>query len=162
MRTVARVIVGVSEFAIASDPETSLVTYSLGSCVGLSLYDTHCRIGGLLHAMLPLSSSNPGKAAERPATFVDSGIAAMLQELFALGATRRSLEARVAGGAQNLDTGDLFRIGERNYTVLRRMLWRNGILIAGESVGGSTSRTMRLDIATGDVLLRMDGTETRI
>ena len=52
---------------------------------------------------------------------------------------------------------DFFQIGRRNHVELKRMLWRNGVLVRDEDVGGSISRTVSLDIATGQVLVKAGG-----
>jgi chemotaxis protein CheD len=111
--------------------------------------------------MLPLASLDPLKARSSPQMFTDTGVAALLQGVFDKGATRRGLIATVAGAACQMDGRHMFRIGERNYTVLRRLLWKNGILIAGEDVGGSLPRTMYLEMATGRTLVKVDG-RTRV
>lgn len=150
-------MIGIGEMLVSDDPGDLLVTYSLGSCIGLTLYDPVVRVGGLLHAMLPLSSIDPARAAENPALFADTGVASVLQALFDLGATRKDLIACAAGAANQMDRQDLFRIGERNYIVLRKLLWKNDILLSGEDVGGEVSRTLSLDVATGETLLKVFG-----
>lgn len=150
-------MVGISESAISSDPGDTLVTYSLGSCVGLLLHDPVAQVAGLLHAMLPLSSANAEKAATRPAMYTDSGAQALLQGLFDAGATRSNLVAKVVGAASQVDESQLFRIGERNYAVVRKVLWKNGILIAAEDVGGSCSRTVYLHVKDGLTVVRSEG-----
>lgn len=150
-------VVGIADMAVSDVPGETLVTYSLGSCVGLSLYDPVARLGGLLHSMLPVCSLDRTKAASRPEMFTDSGVSLLLQTLFDLGATRADLVAVVAGCSQTMDSDHLFRIGERNHTVLRKLLWKNGILIAAEEVGGNVSRTMRLEMATGRTLITAEG-----
>jgi chemotaxis protein CheD len=151
-------IVGISEMIVTDDTADVLVTYSLGSCIGVALHDPVARVGGLLHAMMPLSAANPIKAAANPAMYTDTGVAGLLQAVFDLGATRRNLVARVAGAASQMDSTGLFRIGERNHMVLRKVLWKNDILIAAEVVGGTASRTMILEMATGRTLLKSGGT----
>lgn len=148
----------ISDYAVSADPAETLVTYSLGSCLGLALHDPVAGVAGLLHAMMPLSSANKDKAAENPAMYVDTGAQALLQKLFDQGASRANLTAKVAGAASQLDADGLFRIGERNYAVVRKVLWKNGILIAAEDVGGSVSRTLYLDVETGRTLIKSEGT----
>jgi len=150
-------VIGISEYAVSSDPEETLVTYSLGSCVGLALYDPIAGVAGLLHSMMPLSKDNPVKSAENPAMYTDTGAQALLQAVFNAGATRDNLVAKVTGAASQLDEGKLFRIGERNYAVARKVLWKNGILIAAEDVGGSSSRTVYLSVADGRTTVRSEG-----
>jgi len=150
-------VVGISEYVVSADPEITLVTYSLGSCIGLALHDPVAGVSGLLHSMMPLSKDNPTKAADNPAMYTDTGAQALLQSMFNAGATRENLIAKVTGAASQVDEGQLFRIGERNYAVVRRVLWKNGILIAAEDVGGSTSRTVYLTVAGGRTSVRSDG-----
>jgi len=150
-------VIGISEYAVSSDPRETLVTYSLGSCVGLVLYDPIAGVAGLLHSMMPLSKDNPPKAAEHPAMYTDTGAQALLQAMFNAGATRDNLVAKVTGAASQLDEGQLFRIGERNYAVARKVLWKNGILIAAEDVGGGSSRTVYLTVADGRTMVRSEG-----
>lgn len=154
--------VGIGEMVVSGDRSDVLVTYALGSCVGLSLYDPVLRIGGLIHCMLPLSSANTETSPKSPLMFTDTGVAALLRGLFDAGCRREHLVAKVAGAASNLDEGGLFRIGERNYAVLRRVLWKNDVLIAGEAIGGAEARTLTLEIATGRTCVRARGTEIEI
>jgi len=143
----------------SADPEDVLVTYSLGSCVGMTLYDPTVRVGAMIHCMLPLSKIDPVKAAAVPCMFADPGVPLLLQKVFELGATRKNLIAKVAGASSLLDEKKLFNIGERNYTILRKVLWKNNILIDKEDVGGQVARTMFLYIATGETRLKISGQE---
>lgn len=147
-------VVGVAEMAVTTAPEDVLVTHALGSCLGIAAHDATAGVGGLLHVMMPLSKINPEKAATNPFLFVDTGVPRFLDELFDHGATRRTLTLMVAGGAcVNPGETDRFAIGKRNFVVFKKLLWKNGILIAAQDVGGQKARTMRLDIATGRVFL---------
>ncbi|MBD3243363.1 MAG: chemotaxis protein CheD [Chitinivibrionales bacterium] len=149
--------VGISEMCVSDNTNEVLVTYSLGSCVGLSLYDPVLRLGGLIHCMLPSSKADPVKASATPAMFVDTGVSALLQRMFDRGAQRRRLIAKVAGCAKLLDEKGFFRIGERNYTMVRKLLWTNGVLIAAEDIGGARARSMYLNIATGETTINSNG-----
>jgi chemotaxis protein CheD len=150
-------IIGISEYAVSSDPADTFVTYSLGSCVGLVLHDSVAGVGGMLHSMMPASRANPAKAAEQPAMYTDTGAQLLVQALFDLGATRANLVAKVVGAASQVDAENLFRIGERNHAVVRKVLWKNEILIAAEDVGGAVSRTVYLEIGTGRTLVKSEG-----
>jgi len=149
--------VGISELVISRDPSDIIVTYSLGSCVGVVLYDPAIKVGGMIHCMLPLSKIDEVKAQKAPAMFVDTGVTQMIQDLFNLGAERSRIQARVAGGGSPMDEKGMFKIGERNYGVLRKVLWKNSILIAAEDIGGTAARTMYLNIETGRVQIRSNG-----
>jgi chemotaxis protein CheD len=155
-------IVGIAEMHVSGQADDVLATYALGSCVGLSLFDPERRVGGLIHCMLPLSRIDPAKAERNPLMYVDTGVQALLQALFDLGAQRKSLVAKVAGASKIMDANGVFNIGERNYTVLRKVLWKNDILVAGEDVGGSSPRTMYLYLDSGRTVLKVDGQEKEI
>jgi chemotaxis protein CheD len=154
--------VGISEMSVSSEPGDVLATYALGSCVGLSLYDPQARVGGLIHCMLPLSRIDPAKAERNPLMYVDTGVPTLLQALFDRGAQRKTLVAKVAGASKIMDANGVFNIGERNYTVLRKVLWKNDILVSGEEVGGSVPRTMYLHIDSGRTVLKVSGEEREI
>lgn len=151
-------VVGVGEYAVSGPGDERLITYSLGSCIGLTLYDPDSGAAGLLHAQMPLSRMSPERSQGRPALFVDTGVTAMLGALLELGASRRRLVACVAGAAALFDGDRYFDVGRRNHVILRKMLWKNDILVAAEDIGGSWSRTLWLDTASGRTGLKRQGT----
>jgi chemotaxis protein CheD len=147
-------VVGVAQMAISSEPEDLLITHALGSCLGIAAHDAEAGVGGLLHVMMPLSKINPEKADRNPYFFVDTGVPRFLDELFERGVSKRRMEIIVAGGAcVNRSESDRFAIGKRNFVVFKKLLWKNGILIGAQDVGGDRARTMRLEIGSGRVLL---------
>jgi chemotaxis protein CheD len=109
-----------------------LVTHALGSCLGLMVFDPGQSVGGMLHAMLPLSSINPQKAEANPFMFVDTGVPAMFQALYELGAQKSRLVVKAAGCASPLGKNEMFKIGQRNYTLLKKLLWKNNVLLESE------------------------------
>ena len=152
-------VVGVGELAVSADVAECLVTYALGSCLGIAIVDPIARVGGLLHVMLPDSSIESG-GERRLTRFVDSGVPMLFKEAYRLGAVKHRLLVRVAGGA-SASANDGFQIGKRNILALRRILWRNGVLVHGQDLGGvQHSRTMLVEVGTGRVLVR-SGTELR-
>jgi chemotaxis protein CheD len=155
-------VIGIAEMKVTDQPEDVLVTYSLGSCVGVSLYDPAARVGGMIHCMLPLSKIDPVKAQANPSMFTDVGVPNLIQAVFDLGADRRRIVAKVAGAASLLDDKGLFKIGERNHTVLRKVLWKNNIMVAAEDVGGSASRTMHLYMESGRTTIKSGGNEVEL
>lgn len=154
--------VGISEMAVSDNPEDILATYSLGSCVGLALYDPGVRLGGLIHCMLPLSRIDPNKAAKLPAMFVDTGVPRLIQAMLNRGARKARLIAKAAGAAHLFDDDNLFNIGARNYTMLRKILWKNDILIVDEDVAGTNWRTLYLHIDTGRTMVRSNEIEREL
>lgn len=152
-----RVIVGIADLAVANSPSVILTTYSLGSCLGVAMYDPIVRVGGLLHAMLPNSAIDTVKGARQPGMFLDTGIAMMLSALKDLKAEKRRLKTYVVGGAQIMDSSGFFNIGKRNYQALLEIFGREGLRIDAEQVGGLVNRTMHLNIASGGVSLKVSG-----
>jgi chemotaxis protein CheD len=134
-----------------------LVTHALGSCLGLTVWDPAVKVGGLLHAMLPLSSINLQKAQANPAMFVDTGVPLLIRALYEKGAQKSRLVLKAAGCGNPLSKNEIFKIGERNYTVLKKLLWKNNILLESEDVGGSASRTVHFDVSTGRVQISTNG-----
>lgn len=149
--------VGIADCQLGNQPGQALVTYALGSCVAVAVHDPVARVGGLLHYMLPESSLDPAKARQNPYMFADTGIPLLFRRSYEFGADKRRLVVRIAGGAQVMDDAGLFNIGKRNCLALRKILWKAGVLIHSEAVGGSVSRTVRLEVDTGRVWLRSEG-----
>jgi chemotaxis protein CheD len=152
-----KLIVGVGGMAVSNDPGVILTTYSLGSCLGITIYDPVSHTGGLLHVMLPDSSINPEKASTQPGMFVDTGVPALFRAAYELKAEKHRIQICVAGGAQFLDQSGFFNIGQRNYASLCELLHQHGLVIQAEQVGGLVSRTVHLNLARGEVRLRSSG-----
>jgi len=155
-----RRVVGVADMCVSTDVEDVIVTHALGSCLGIAVYDKSVPVAGLLHVMLPLSRIDAEKAQSAPFMFVDTAIPLLFQAMFDCGAEKRRLVVKVAGGAMRRETADgPLAIGKRNWIVLKRLLWKNGILIAAEDVGGTLPRGMRIAVDTGAVTLTTNRTE---
>ncbi len=158
-----KTVVGVSDFRVSSDINETIVTYALGSCLGITIYDPVVRVGGLLHVMLPLSKADPEKAKAKPEMYVDTGLTLILDKIYKLGARKGNLEISVAGGAsmKNGAKGDYFKIGKRNFTVFRKLLWKNGFMIDSQDVGGQKARTMALRMADGKITINKKPMQSR-
>ena len=153
-------IVGVADFAVSSSPGERIITHALGSCLGIVVYDAVASVAGLLHVMLP--NGDPDKMQAKPALFVDSGIPLLFKECYKMGAKKERMQVKVAGGsfAGETEADDRFQIGKRNVIALRKLLWKNGVMIHAHDIGGAqTSRTIWVDVATGDVTLKINGSE---
>ena len=149
-------VVGMADCRVSDDPGQVLVTYALGSCIAVAIHDPAARVGGLLHFMLPESALDRAKAAQNPFFFADTGIPQLFHTAYEKGAQKQRLRVQVAGGAQMDDNG-VFDIGKRNYLALRKILWKAGVLVQAEAVGGSVSRTVRLEIGSGKLWLQGPG-----
>jgi chemotaxis protein CheD len=156
------VTVEISDFKISAEPEDVLVTYALGSCIAVMVHDPVRKAAGMIHYMLPLSETSPEKAKARPAMFADTGIPLLFQSLYALGAQKRDLVVKVAGGGALYDDNGLFSIGKRNYTMMRKMFWKAGVIVSSEDVGGAKSRTARLHVGSGRCTVTSQGEEVEL
>jgi chemotaxis protein CheD len=156
---VEQIVVGMADCRVGTVPGQVLVTYALGSCIGLMVHDPAAAVGGMLHFMLPDSGIDSRRGQQNPYMFADTGIGLLLDQVCARGANRRRLVVHAVGGAQILDERGVFDIGKRNYQATRRVLWKAGLLIQGEAVGGTNSRTVRLEIGTGRLWLQEAGVE---
>lgn len=155
----SELVVGISDLKVSSNPGDVLVTYALGSCICLAVYDPKARVGGLLHFMLPDSSLDAVKAKESPAMFADTGIPILFKSCYAYGAEKNRMIVKVAGGASILDDANYFRIGQKNITAMRKIFWRNNVMIDAEDTGKNCNRTVRLDVSNGKCTLKSsDGT----
>jgi chemotaxis protein CheD len=148
------VVVGVADCRVSNEAANVLVTYALGSCVGVAIYDPVAQVGGLLHFMLPESSPDALQSGRSPYMFADTGIPLLFREAYQKGAEKRRLRVRVAGGAQVIDDKGVFNIGQRNCLAVRKILWKAGVMVHGEETGGASARTMRLEMNSGRVYLR--------
>jgi chemotaxis protein CheD len=149
--------VGMADCRIGDAPGQVLATYALGSCIGLAVHDAKAGVGGLLHFMLPDSAIDHERGRENPWMFADTGIPMLLDRLCARGASKRRLTVRAAGGASMMDQENVFDIGRRNYLAMRKILWKAGVMVHGEAVGGIRSRTVRLEIGSGKFLIQEGG-----
>jgi len=151
------IVVGVSDLAVSDDADATLITYALGSCIGVTVFDPTTRIGGMLHFMLPSSKGSPDKARANPAMFADTGVPLLFKACYELGAKKSSLVVCAAGGAEILADDGHFKIGTRNRTILRKLFWKNSVLLAADDTGGTGSRTLSLHLDTGRIEIRSKG-----
>lgn len=156
-----RITVGVGDLAVSNQKGYEIVTHSLGSCIGVLVHDSAAGVGGLLHLMLPESNLNPERAKQQPAVFADTGLPLLFKSAYNLGAKKGRMRVVVVGGSQLLDQSGRFNIGQRNYAAVRKIFWRNNVLIDVEDVGGQVNRTVGLEVSTGRIWLKVNSGETR-
>ena len=141
--------VGMADYKVGRAPST-LISYGLGSCIGISLYDTQAKVGGLLHIMLP--DSTQARPTDNPAKFADTGLPLMLKDVLELGASRTRLVAKIAGGAQMFafaNATDIMRVGARNAEAAKKILKGMNIRLLAEDTGGNYGRTVQVNLNDG-------------
>lgn len=142
--------VGMADYKVGKSPD-SLITYGLGSCVGIAMLDNRTHIGGLAHIMLP--SSRDMSQTSNIAKFADTCLEAMINELIAMGAKKNGFTAKIAGGAQMFSftsNSDVMKIGAKNIASVKEILAIQGIRIIADDTGGNFGRTVEFDLETGD------------
>jgi chemotaxis protein CheD len=150
------IVVSIGDCHVVSDPESSLITYALGSCIAIAIYDPVSCVGGLLHYLLPDSTIDLEKAARNPFLFADTGIPALFRLAYSMGAVKSRLRVTAAGGAQAFKS-EAFQIGKRNQLAMKKILWRAGVLLHNEELGGRHSRTIRMEMSTGCIFMKTAG-----
>lgn len=150
-----RVIVGIADLKVSKNPEDLIITYALGSCLGLVVYDPVVKVGGMLHAMLCDSSiSKPGTEIN-PYKYVNTGVPQLFKEAYKLGAKKKNMIVKMAGCSRIMDDNNVFNIGKRNYAAVRKLLWKNNVMIEAEHCLKSSSITLSIEVGTGKVLMRI-------
>lgn len=150
-----KLTVGIADMKIGRGNDL-LITYALGSCIGLCFYDQRLKLGALLHIMLPLNMETGRK---NPLKYADTGIRETLRQMEAMGAMRGRITVKIAGGAKMFEVngGNLGNIGQRNIESVHTVLKREGIRLLGEHVGGNVARTLLFDVDSGQSCIRSYG-----
>jgi chemotaxis protein CheD len=150
---VDRIVIGIGEFTVTTNPEAEIVTHALGSCVAVCLWDPVSHVAGMLHFLLPEARLNVERATRQPATFADTGIPLLFQAAYRAGAVKSRLRVHLLGGAAITSGPGGLDVGRRNGLMARKLLWRNGVMVKGEALGGTDSRTVNLFAADGRVVV---------
>ncbi len=162
MTRTAPLTVGISDCLASRDPDAVLATHALGSCIAVAIHDPVACVAGLLHFMLPEAGLDREKAIARPFMFADTGIPMLFHRSYDLGAQKQRLVVTALGGAQVLGVADSFNIGKRNYLALRKILWKAGVMLHHEDIGGTLPRSVRLEVRSGRIVASHGGAEKEI
>ncbi|MEX0801375.1 MAG: chemotaxis protein CheD [Dehalococcoidia bacterium] len=148
----------LGELLVARDPEDIIECHGLGSCLAICVIAPGAAIAGVAHTVLP--SRNGSLWTEPNARFVEDAVPLLLQRMESLGAVRGRLQVKLVGGAEivPMSGGDpRLLIGQRNIEAARTTLREHGVKIAGEHVGGSRGRRVRLEVGSGRLTVSMAG-----
>ncbi|HMO26541.1 MAG TPA: chemotaxis protein CheD [Tepidisphaeraceae bacterium] len=152
-----QITVSISDARVSSNVGDTLVTFSLGSCIGVAVYDPQMPAAGLLHFQLPSATMDAARAQQNPCMFGDSGLEFLLKQMEAKGANRKRLKVRIMGGAKMLADNSTFDIGKRNHTAIRKALWQHGLFLDKEDCGGTVPRTVYFNVADGRITMKRGG-----
>lgn len=151
----SKITVGIADMKMAQG-SGMLITYALGSCIGICLYDQRIKLASLIHIMLPLNME-PGR--KNTMKYADTGIRETLRQMTGKGAQKSRITVKIAGGAKMFEVngGSLGNIGQRNIESVHTILRQEGIRLTAEDVGGKVARTLLFDVASGQGCIRSYG-----
>lgn len=149
------VAVNMAQLAVSKEPDDVLIALGLGSCIAVCAYDPAAKIAGMIHVVLP--SSGIARNEDTPTKFADTGVPKLLEAMSQAGARHYRLQLAIGGGANVLNGGDnngILDIGLRNIAAVKEAMEKAGFSPKAEDVGGNYSRTLRLRVASGEVILK--------
>ena len=145
-----RLVIGIGEFAVSNRPGDVIVTHALGSCIAVCIFDPRAGVAGMLHFLLPEASINPERARQQPGVFADTGIPLLFEAAYQYGLNKRRAIVTLVGGAEMTQQSRAsFGTGRRNALAAKNVLWRAGVFVAGQEIGGNDARTLYLSVADG-------------
>ncbi len=157
----SRIIVGISDQKLCRKPD-ELITYALGSCVGICMIDKVAGIAGLAHIMLPDSKAIPSD--ENKFKFADTGIDLLYSNMLKNGAMPERITAKIAGGANMfaVASASSMSIGERNVEATKKQLIKLGVPLLAEDTGLNYGRTICFNADDGalQVMSSLKGNKT--
>jgi len=151
--------VGIADYNISSSPD--VLRTILGSCVGICLYDSTKKIGGMCHIMLP-SMKEQGASMKK---YADTAIPLMFDEMKGRGADVSRIQAKIVGGARMFNVSEnsmMGEIGNNNVSKVKEVLGELAIGIISEDTGGNYGRTIDFYLDSGMVKIRSMGREEKI
>lgn len=149
-------VVGIADMKQARASGT-LITYALGSCIGICIYDPAIKLGSMIHIMLPQA---PDNKVDNIYKYADTGIAETIRKMEAFGAVRNRMTAKIAGGAKMFDIPDssvLGNIGDRNGMAVKKILQEQRVNLQKADLGANYARTMSFDVETGMAKVKVFG-----
>ena len=150
-----QMVLGIGDMGATRSVGTVVKTYGLGSCVAIVMLDPKTRTIGMDHVALPDSTVDKKKAERLPGYFADTGIPALLQRMTDMGCNPqgRGFIVKLIGGASMINADEVFNIGNRNVLAIKKILWKYRMGATAEQLGGTISRTVQVEVATGKVLV---------
>jgi chemotaxis protein CheD len=149
-----KVMVGLEEICVSSDPKVVLACLGLGSCIAISAYDPVARVGAMAHIVLPDSGGKDKAGA--PGKYANTGIPRMIEEMKEAGALKFRIIIKIAGGARifgNVKEGSMLDIGFRNLAAVKQAFLDNNLNLRGENTGGAHGRSLLLHVSSGLTLV---------
>lgn len=130
----------MGQLDIARAPD--LLRTTLGSCVGVVLFDARSKTYGLAHIVLPSSANH---TVDNVGKFADTAIPELVTRM---GVPVSMLTAKIMGGANMFAGGQqkqVMNIGNQNIQAVREKLGALGIKVVAEDLGGDKGRQVLID-----------------
>ena len=146
--------IGIADLNVVRSPD-NLVTFALGSCVGICLYDPNVKVAGMSHILLPSSAQIPGN--NTPMKFADTAIPMLAKKMQTMGCNPARMKAKIAGGAQmfaSSSNASIANIGARNVQAVKDTLRKMNIQIMAEDTGANFGRTLYFSPDTFKMTIR--------
>jgi len=149
----SNIIIGIGGLSISNDQNSSIITYSLGSCIALIIYHGPSKTGGMAHIALSNSRTDPEKGIDCPGYFANTCIPELLSQMKKkINALNNSdLIVKIAGGASLVKEINFFDIGGQNIKAIKKEIKKNSMKLKTEDIGKNFSRTVSLNIHNGKV-----------
>jgi len=159
VKTISEIKLGVGGIGVSANPNESIKTFALGSCVAVFLRDIRSNVVGMAHVALPNSKISSEKARNLPGYFADTAISNLILKMTRLGFNGNNMRliAKLTGGSHVVDRADYFMIGKKNVLSIKKILINNNIKIVGEDLGNSFCRTVTVNVGTFRVTLSSPG-----
>lgn len=144
--------VKMGELRVAKMP-SNLITFGVGSCLIVTLYDQKLKIGGLAHSTFSgLPQSMEGD--QKDTRYVVMAIEEMLSRMKHLGSKKENIESKLIGAA-NMFPSIESSMGKEIILSAKEKLKKEGIILIGESTGGSKGKSVEFSTASGIVTIKI-------
>lgn len=145
-------IIGIGEYAISNNKKDTIKTFALGSCVAITLYSPLKKAAGMVHIALPYAVVSNEDDRLKPCYYATSAVPFIINKICSeFGCLKGDLRINIFGGAESLREDDVFRIGQRNTDIVKKMLNELNLLYDASETGGTCSRTLSMDVETGKI-----------
>jgi len=152
-----RLTVDAGSFVLSNRPDEEIATaVPVGSGVLVCLTSDSAGLAALLHFAQPDSAKEPRDAAGQPARYADTGLALLFEETERLGAAVSRCKVRLVGAATVPGQTGSDKVAKRNLLAARSTLWRRGVFLDGEEVGGSRARRATVTVEGGKLIVELD------
>lgn len=143
-------IVGIGEYIVSDNEGDTIKTFALASCVAVTVYCPKKKVAGMVHTALPSPISNQN--IDRPGYYATTGVPLLIKRICQKHECRmQDLIICMYGGANSVRVNDKFSIGRRNIDAVIKVLTHLNIRVYKKEIGGTVSRTIEMDVATGEI-----------